>query len=170
MRDNILRYLRENELIAPGATLVCAVSGGKDSVCLLHVMLSLQKELSITVEAAHLNHQLRGAESDRDEAFVRNLCDSLGVRLTVSRADVLSRCKQTGERVEEAARVLRYQFFESLGKPVATAHTQDDNLETVLLNLVRGTALRGLCGIPPKRGRIIRPMLCVSRAEVTAYL
>ena len=100
MRDNILRYLWENELIAPGATLVCAVSGGKDSVCLLHVMLSLQKELSITVEAAHLNHQLRGAESDRDEAFVRNLCDSLGVRLTVSRADVLSRCKQTGESVE----------------------------------------------------------------------
>ena len=170
MRDNILRYLRENGLIDPGATLVCAVSGGKDSVCLLHVMLSLQKELSITVEAAHLNHQLRGAESDRDEAFVRNLCDSLGVRLTVSRADVLSRCKQTGESVEEAARVLRYQFFESLGKPVATAHTQDDNLETVLLNLVRGTALRGLCGIPPKRGKIIRPMLCVSRAEVETYL
>lgn len=170
MRDNILRYLRENELIAPGATLVCAVSGGKDSVCLLHMMLSLQDELQITVEAAHLNHRLRGAESDRDEAFVRNLCDSLGVRLTVSRADVLSRCKQTGESVEEAARVLRYQFFESLGKPVVTAHTQDDNLETVLLNLVRGTALRGLCGIPPKRGRIIRPMLCVSRAEVTAYL
>ena len=133
-------------------------------------MLSLQKELSITVEAAHLNHQLRGAESDRDEAFVRNLCNSLGVRLTVSRADVLSRCKQTGESVEEAARVLRYQFFESLGKPVATAHTQDDNLETVLLNLVRGTALRGLCGIPPKRGKIIRPMLCVSRAEVETYL
>ena len=69
MRDNILRYLRENELIAPGATLVCAVSGGKDSVCLLHMMLSLQDELQITVEAAHLNHRLRGAESDRDEAI-----------------------------------------------------------------------------------------------------
>ena len=73
MRDNILRYLRENELIAPGATLVCAVSGGKDSVCLLHMMLSLQDELQITVEAAHLNHRLRGAESDRDEALVRNI-------------------------------------------------------------------------------------------------
>ena len=70
MRDNILRYLQENELIAPGATVICAVSGGKDSVCLLHVMLSLQKELSITVEAAHLNHRLRGTESDRDEAFM----------------------------------------------------------------------------------------------------
>ena len=170
MRGNILRFIRENELIKPGSTLVCAVSGGKDSVCLLHVMRSLQKELSITVKAAHLNHQLRGEESDRDEAFVRSLCESLSVPLTVSHADVLTRCKETGESVEEAARVLRYRFFASLEGVVATAHTQDDNLETVLLNLVRGTALRGLCGIPPKRGQIIRPMLCVSRAEVETYL
>ena len=170
MRGNILRFIRENELIKPGSTLVCAVSGGKDSVCLLHVMRSLQKELSITVKAAHLNHQLRGEESDRDEAFVRSLCESLSVPLTVSHADVLTRCKETGESVEEAARVLRYRFFASLEGVVATAHTQDDNLETVLLNLVRGTALRGLCGIPPKRGQIIRPMLCVSRAEVEQYL
>ncbi len=170
MRGNILRFIRENELIKPGSTLVCAVSGGKDSVCLLHVMRSLQKELFITVKAAHLNHQLRGEESDRDEAFVRSLCESLSVPLTVSRADVLARCKETGESVEEAARVLRYRFFASLEGVVATAHTQDDNLETVLLNLVRGTALRGLCGIPPKRGQIVRPMLCVSRAEVEQYL
>ena len=107
MRGNILRFIRENELIKPGSTLVCAVSGGKDSVCLLHVMRSLQKELSITVKAAHLNHQLRGEESDRDEAFVRSLCESLSVPLTVSHADVLTRCKETGESVEEAARVLR---------------------------------------------------------------
>ena len=144
MRDKILRFIRENGLIVPGSTLVCAVSGGKDSVCLLHVMRSLQKELFITVKAAHLNHQLRGEESDRDEAFVRSLCESLSVPLTVSRADVLARCKETGESVEEAARVLRYRFFASLEGVVATAHTQDDNLETVLLNLVRGTALRGL--------------------------
>lgn len=170
MRGNILRFIRENELIKPGSTLVCAVSGGKDSVCLLHVMLSLQKELFITVKAAHLNHQLRGEESNRDEAFVRSLCESLSVPLTVSRADVLARCKETGESVEEAARVLRYRFFASLEGVVATAHTQDDNLETVLLNLVRGTALRGLCGIPPKRGQIVRPMLCVSREDVEAYL
>ncbi len=170
MRDKLLRFIRENELISPGAALVCAVSGGKDSVCLLHAMVSLQKELQITIEAAHLNHQLRGKESDRDEAFVRSFCESLGVPLTVARADVLPRCDQTGESVEEAARVLRYRFFESLGGLVATAHTQDDNLETVLLNLVRGTALRGLCGIPPRRGRIVRPLLCVSRAEVEAYL
>ena len=170
MRDKVLRFIRENDLIAPGSTLVCAVSGGKDSVCLLHLLYSLQEALSIEVEAAHLNHHLRGEESERDEAFVRALCKTLGVRLTVSHADVLSRCEETGESVEEAARVLRYRFFESLGKPVATAHTLDDNLETVLLNLVRGTGLRGLCGIPPKRGAIVRPMLCISREEVEAYL
>ena len=170
MRDKVLRFVRENALIAPGITLICAVSGGKDSVCLLHVMHALQPELQITVAAAHLNHQLRGEESDRDEAFVKDFCSRLGVPLTVAHADVLLRCRETGESVEEAARILRYQFLESLGNPVATAHTQDDNLETVLLNLVRGTALRGLCGIPPKRGTIIRPMLCVCREEVEAYL
>ena len=170
MKDKVLRFIRENALISPGSTLVCAVSGGKDSVCLLHVMLSLQKELSIKIEAAHLNHQLRGEESSRDEAFVRALCRTLGVQLTVSRADVLSRCEAAGESTEEAARILRYQFFDSLHMPVATAHTQDDNLETVLLNLVRGTALRGLCGIPPKRGAVIRPLLAVSREEVERYL
>lgn len=170
MRDKVLAYCRVQSLISPGDTLVCAVSGGKDSVALLHVMLSLQKELGVHVEAAHLNHQLRGTESDRDEDFVRALCKDLKVPLHTARADVRSRAKARGESLEEAARALRYEFFESLERPVATAHTQDDNLETVLLNLVRGTALRGLCGIPPRRGKIIRPMLCVSREEVSAYL
>ena len=170
MRGNILRFIRENELIKPGSTLVCAVSGGKDSVCLLHVMRSLQKELSITVKAAHLNHQLRGEESDRDEAFVRSLCERLGVPLTVSGGDVAARARETGESVEEAARKLRYAFLEGLGCTVATAHNADDNAETVLLNLVRGTALRGLCGIPPKRGPVVRPMLCVTRRQIEGYL
>ncbi len=92
MRGNILRFIRENELIKPGSTLVCAVSGGKDSVCLLHVMRSLQKELFITVKAAHLNHQLRGEESDRDEAFVRKLCQNLSVTRPVERGAVGSSC------------------------------------------------------------------------------
>ena len=170
MRDRLLSFLRENALIAPGETLVCAVSGGKDSVTLLHAMLSLQKDLQITVEAAHVNHQLRGPESDRDEAFVRSLCEKWSVPLFVCRADVLSRCEQTGESVEEAARAVRYSFFESLGKKIATAHTMDDHLETVLLNLLRGTGLRGLCGILPQRGVFVRPMLCVSREDVDAYL
>lgn len=170
MRDKLLSFIREKALLCPGETLVCAVSGGKDSVSLLHAMRSLQDELQITVEAAHVNHQLRGEESDRDEAFVRSLCDGWHVPLFVCRADVLSRSKETGESVEEAARAVRYSFFESLGKKIATAHTMDDQLETVLLNLLRGTGLRGLCGILPQRGVFVRPMLCVSREDVEAYL
>ena len=148
---------------------MCAVSGGKDSVCLLHVMRSLQKELSITVKAAHLNHQLRGEESDRDEAFVRSLCESLSVPLTVSHADVLTRCKETGESVEEAARVLRYRFFASLEGVVATAHTGRQSGNRSSEPRPRHGAARSVRH-SAKRGQIIRPMLCVSRAEVEQYL
>lgn len=155
---------------AAGDTVICAVSGGADSVCMLHVLLSLRNTLGITVEAAHFNHQLRGEESDRDEAFVRTLCAELGVVLHVDNGDVRARAAKTHESVEEAARALRYAFFSSLPGLIATAHTQDDNLETVLLNLTRGTGLAGLCGIPPRRERFIRPMLAVSRAEIEAYL
>ena len=104
MRDKILSWMRGQCMTQPGDTVICAVSGGADSVCMLHVLLSLRNTLGITVEAAHFNHQLRGEESDRDEAFVRSLCESLSVPLTVSHADVLTRCKETGESVEEALR------------------------------------------------------------------
>ena len=170
MRDKVLAWMRAQDMTQPGDTVICAVSGGADSVCMLHVLLSLRNTLGITVEAAHFNHHLRGAESDRDEAFVRKLCETLGVHLYVDGGDVLSRAARTHESVEEAARKLRYAFFSSLPGLVATAHTQDDNLETVLLNLTRGTGLTGLCGIPPKRERLLRPMLPCSRAEIEAYL
>ena len=164
------RLIDEYDMLPPGCTVVCAVSGGADSVCMLHVLLSLRNTLGITVEAAHFNHQLRGEESDRDEAFVRTRCAELGVVLHVDNGDVRARAAKTHESVEEAARALRYTFFSSLPGLIATAHTQDDNLETVLLNLTRGTGLAGLCGIPPRRERFIRPMLAVSRAEIEAYL
>lgn len=170
MTDKILSWMRGQCMTQPGDTVICAVSGGADSVCMLHVLLSLRNTLGITVEAAHFNHQLRGEESDRDEAFVRTLCAELGVVLHVDNGDVRARAAKTHESVEEAARALRYAFFSSLPGRIATAHTQDDNLETVLLNLTRGTGLAGLCGIPPKRGPFIRPMLAVSRAEIEAYL
>ena len=170
MRDKVLRFIREQNLIAPGSAVICAVSGGMDSVAMLHVLLSLREALQIRIEAAHVNHQLRAEASDRDEAFVRALCESWNVPLHVGSVDVAQRAKETGESTEEAARALRYQFLESLQMPVATAHTQDDNLETVLLNLIRGTGLRGLCGIPPQRGQFIRPLLCISRTEVEQYL
>ena len=170
MRDKVLAWMRAQEMTQPGDTVVCAVSGGADSVCMLHVLLSLRDALGITVEAAHFNHHLRGEESDRDEAFVRQLCKTLGVHLYVDDGDVQSRAAHTHESMEEAARKFRYAFFSSLPGLIATAHTQDDNLETVLLNLTRGTGLTGLCGIPPKRGTLIRPMLPCSRAEIEAYL
>lgn len=169
MRDKVLAFWRAQAL--PEDTAVtCAVSGGADSVAMLHCLLSLQEELGITVCAAHYNHHLRGTESDRDEAFVRELCQTLGVPLTVSGGDVAARAGKTGESVEEAARRMRYDFFETLDSFVATAHTADDNLETVLLNLVRGTSLRGLCGIPVRRGNYLRPLLPCTRQDVLDYL
>ena len=170
MRAEVLAWMQAQRMTEPGDTVVCAVSGGADSVSMLHVLLSLQDTLGIRVEAAHFNHHLRGAESDRDEAFVRQLCASLGVPLHTGGGDVQARAAQTHESLEEAARKLRYAFFDTLPGLVATAHTQDDNLETVLLNLTRGTGLAGLTGIPPKRGRLIRPMLVCTRAQIEAYL
>ncbi len=170
MRDKVLRWCRENAMLSPGQTVVCAVSGGADSVAMLHILCSLREALGMTVSAAHFNHQLRGAESDRDEAFVRKLCDDWGVPLAAASGDAAARARETGESLEEAARNLRYAFFASLGQTVATAHTADDNLETMLLNFLRGTGLTGLGGIPPKRDFLVRPILCCTRQEVLAYL
>ena len=170
MRDKVLRWCRENAMLSPGQTVVCAVSGGADSVAMLHILCSLREALGVTVSAAHFNHRLRGAESDRDEAFVRKLCDDWGVPLAAASGDAAARARETGESLEEAARNLRYAFFASLGQTVATAHTADDNLETMLLNFLRGTGLTGLGGIPPKRDFLVRPILCCTRQEVLAYL
>lgn len=154
MRDKVLRWCRENAMLSPGQTVVCAVSGGADSVAMLHILCSLREALGVTVSAAHFNHRLRGAESDRDEAFVRKLCGDWGVPLAAASGDAAARARETGESLEEAARNLRYAFFASLGQTVATAHTADDNLETMLLNFLRGTGLTGLGGIreagPPR--------------------
>ncbi len=169
MQNRVFEYCRAQRLLSPGDTVICAVSGGVDSVVLLDMLCSLRDTLGICVRAAHFNHQLRGAEADRDEAFVRALCRARDIALSTGRGDVAARAAETGESVEEAARKLRYAFFDTLGGPVATAHNADDNLETVLLNLVRGTSLAGLCGIAPRRGRYIRPLLCLTRAQIAAY-
>ena len=160
------------DAIAPGARVLCAVSGGVDSMYLLHRMTELAAQRGFTVGCAHFNHGLRGTESDRDEAFVRTQCAHLGVPFYAGRGDVAS---VRGMGTEGAARQLRYAFLTDCAAAhgydwIATAHTADDNAETLLLNLARGCGLRGLTGIPPQRGKLLRPMLDTTRAEAEAYL
>ncbi|MBD9243875.1 MAG: tRNA lysidine(34) synthetase TilS, partial [Clostridiales bacterium] len=160
------------DAITPGARVLCAVSGGVDSMYLLYRMTELAAQRGFTVGCAHFNHGLRGAESDRDEAFVRTQCAHLGVPFYAGRGDVAS---VRGMGTEGAARQLRYAFLTDCAAAhgydwIATAHTADDNAETLLLNLARGCGLRGLTGIPPQRGKLLRPMLDTTRAEAEAYL
>ncbi len=157
-------------LLPQGATLCAALSGGADSVAMTHALHALQEELGFTLTACHFNHCLRGAESDQDEAFCVEFCRALGIPLTLGREDVALFAKTHGQSVEEAARNCRYAFFGGLDGFVATAHTASDGAETVLVNLLRGTGLKGLCGIPHRRGNFIRPMLSVTREEILSYL
>lgn len=155
--------------------MLCAVSGGADSMCLLHFLSSNAESLGITVAAAHFNHRLRGAEADRDQAFVEAWCNEHGIVCETGSADVAAYAQQNGMSTEEAARHLRYEFLENCADKlgctaIVTAHNSDDNAETVLLNLTRGAGAKGLCGIPPVRGRLIRPLLATSRAQIEAYL
>lgn len=153
-------------LVQPGDRVVCAVSGGADSVAMLFGMYLIREKLGVELAAAHFNHHLRGAESDADEAFVREFCAGYGIPLTVGGAGV-----RPGKKgLEAAAREARYAFLRQLPGKIATAHTADDNAETVILHLLRGTGLRGLGGIAPVNGKIIRPMLDITRQEVEAFL
>ncbi|KAA3379260.1 tRNA lysidine(34) synthetase TilS [Akkermansia muciniphila] len=161
-------------MLKKGDSVLVCLSGGADSVSLLSVLRQLSGPWALTLYACHLNHCLRGEEARRDEDFVRALCKEWGVPLTVGREDVGKFAKESGRSVEEAAREVRYALFAKeagrLGAKIATAHTLSDDVETVLFHVTRGTGLSGLCGIPPVRGNIIRPLLCCTRREVEAYL
>lgn len=170
MRDKVLTWIRRENLFRSGEHVVCALSGGADSVALLHCLLSLREELQITVSAAHYNHCLRGEASQEDEAFVRRLCASWEVPLAVERGDVRGYACRSGESVEEAARHLRYDFLLRQAGVLATAHHGDDQVETVLLHLLRGTGLKGLCAMAPRQDRVARPLLTVTRREILEYL
>ena len=166
MLNKLTAFIRRYDQIAPGDHIICAVSGGADSVALLFGLYLLREKLQFTLSAAHFNHHLRGEESDRDEDFVRTLCDRYDIPLFVGGGEV-----SAGEKgLEAAAREARYAFFDTLPGKIATAHTANDNAETVLLHLVRGTGLGGLGGITPVRENLIRPMLSVTRQEVLAFL
>ena len=166
MLNKIRQMLRRYEMVQPGDLVFCAVSGGADSMALLWAMYLLRDKLQIRLSAAHFNHHLRGAESDGEEVFVRQFCGDFGIPLVTDGCPVVAGDKG----LEAAAREARYAFLRTLPGKVATAHTADDNAETVLLHLVRGTGLKGLGGISPVMGSVIRPMLTVTRQEVEAFL
>jgi len=166
MLNELLHGLQKCDVIRPGDTVCCAVSGGADSMALLWGLYLLKDKLGITLRAAHFNHGLRGAESDRDAAFVKDFCDGYQIPLHLGSGQV-----SAGEKgLEAAAREARYGFLNTLPGWIATAHTADDNAETLLMHLIRGTGLNGLGGIAPVRGKLIRPMLGITRRQIMDFL
>lgn len=173
LEQKALCALRQYSLFSQGDRIAVGVSGGADSVALLRFLAALRPQFGWDLVVCHIHHGLRGAEADRDECFVRALAEQLGLPCAVSRIDAAAIALRDHISVEEAGRMARYAFFAQTageGGRIATAHTLDDSIETVLMNLVRGTGLRGLCGIPRIRGNIVRPLLDCTRAEVEDYL
>ena len=166
MLSKLRAFVKQQNLISPGDSIVCAVSGGADSIALLWALYLLKEEWQLSLSAVHFNHHLRGEASDGDEQFVRDFCNGYGIPLYVGSEYVVPNEKG----LEAAAREARYRYFATLPGKIATAHTADDNAETVLMHLLRGTGLKGLGGIAPKRNNLIRPLLSVTRGEVEIFL
>ncbi len=174
MKAKLRTLCAQYDMLPEGAHVLCAVSGGADSMCLLHLLRAVAEDWGFTLQAAHFNHRLRGEDSLQDEEFVRTQCEAWGIPLLCERADVAAEAGKAGRGVEETARRLRYEFLERAAKQcgagrIATAHTANDNAETMLFHLVRGAGLQGLTGIPPKRGIVVRPLLACTRDEVEEY-
>ena len=164
-------------MIPPGSTVLCAVSGGADSICLLHWLSCLRERHPFTLVAAHYDHNLRGERSHADAQFVARFTAALSphVTLLTGSGQVASEAARTGRGIEETAREMRYAFLQQAAREtgaelIATAHNANDNAETMLLNLMRGCGLNGLTGIPPRRDNIIRPLLTTTRPQIEAYL
>ena len=175
MEKKVMAYIEKNHMLQKGDKVLVGVSGGADSVCLLFMLHNFRKKYEISLCAVHINHGIRGAEADGDEAFVRQLCKDLQVPCETYRYDVPALAAGKGISAEEMGRLVRYEVFHQAKQKfnatkIATAHHMDDNAETMLFHLFRGTGIRGLAGIPPVRNEVIRPLMCLSRAEIEAYL
>lgn len=173
MDNKILKCINDYSMLAPNDSVVIGVSGGADSMCLLHYLFSLRESLNINIIVAHINHCIRGDEALRDENFVKEYCEKLNIPFMLKRVDIPKLAAELSIGTEECGRHERYNFFYELAEKynakIATAHTASDNTETVLLNITRGSGLKGLRGIPPTRGRIIRPLITSTRAEIERY-
>ncbi|MFC1980306.1 tRNA lysidine(34) synthetase TilS, partial [Chloroflexota bacterium] len=182
LSERVLRYIQEHHLISSHQPLVIAVSGGPDSVCLLHILSKLQEDFSARLHVAHLNHQLRSAESDADAQYVSDLARRLDIPATIEGRDVKGYKARAHVSLEEAAREVRYTFLTQVAKSIgadraAVGHTTDDHIETILMHLIRGSGTRGLRGLQPytewksekESLRVIRPLLKVTREETSDY-
>lgn len=175
MVSKVLKTISRYRMLQQGDSVLAAVSGGADSTALLDCLCELRGEWGLSIAVCHVNHSLRGAESDRDEALVRQMCRKYGVKLFCFTENILEYAEKMGQSVEEAAREVRYQRMKEAaeafgpGTRIATAHTLSDSMETALFHLARGTGPAGLCGIPPVRGEIIRPLIEITRREVEQY-
>jgi len=182
LEQRVLGFIQEHQLVSDGEKLVVAVSGGADSVCLIHILANLQEELKLKLHIAHLNHQLRGAESDTDAEYVAELSRKLGVPATIEKRDVKGYQARERLSLEEAAREVRYGFLAQVARAIgaergAAGHTRDDQIETILMHLIRGSGTRGLRGLQPatlwQSGvdslTIIRPLLEISHQETENY-
>ena len=179
MNDKVFDTIQKFNMLSKGDVVVVGVSGGADSMALLHYFYEIKDKLEFKIVAAHVNHMLRGQESDRDEIFVKNWCDDNDIPIKILKIDIKKIASEKGLGLEECGRNIRYEFFRKIEKEycqqdskrflIATAHTLSDSMETVLMNIARGSRLKGLCGIAPVRDNIIRPLIFVDRASIENY-
>ena len=174
MKQKILNTIKKYNLIESGDSIVIGVSGGPDSICLLHVLNLLKKELNFNIYVAHINHMIR-KEADEETEYVKEFCKNLGVECFVKKVDVLNISKQEKQGTEETGRKIRYEFFEEVmqktnSNKMATAHNNNDKVETIIMNILRGSGNSGLKGIEPMRdGKCIRPLIEIERTEIENY-
>ncbi|MCY6356599.1 tRNA lysidine(34) synthetase TilS [Clostridium sp. ZS2-4] len=175
MIDKVIGYIRDNKMFNKGDKVVVGVSGGPDSICLVHVLHVLQDKLGIDLVAAHINHCLRGEEADKDEEYVKKFCQNIGIECFVKKIDVHKVSIEKGISCETAGREVRYEFFKEVlekinGQKIAVAHNANDQAETVLMRIMRGSGLEGLVGIRAVReGIYVRPILHINRKEIEGY-
>jgi len=175
MYDSIIKTINDYNLISAGDKVLVALSGGPDSVALLWILFELRNDFNIDLEALHLNHMIRADDSDKDEKFCRDLCEKLNIPLTVISEDIPALAEKEKRGLEETARIIRYQILNDIADQkgfdrIAVGHHADDQVETVLFRIFRGTGRSGLLGIPIKRDRVIRPLLNVTKKDILKFL